>query len=170
MLRGSAADASVRPAVPADLPAMGAVQARAWRAAYRDLLPEDVLGALDPVVLAEAWRPAVVSPPSPAHRVLVACSGPTVVGFTAVQPDGELVALLVDPAQQRRGHGSRLLAAAVDLLREVGGTVVVAWSPVEDAPRIAFLSSAGLEPDGARRALALPGGGTLTELRLTAGL
>lgn len=170
MLGAPGADASVRPAVAADVPAIGAVQARAWRTAYARVLPAAVLDAFDPHALADAWRPAVTAPPSPRHRVLVACAGPTVVGFSAVQPDGELVALLVDPAQQRRGHGSRLLAAVVDLLREHGVPTVAAWSPLDDSPRLAFLSSAGLEPDGARRTLELPGGGRLTEVRLAAAL
>ena len=170
MLAGSPADASVRAATAGDGPAGGALPARAWRAAYARLLPADVLQALHPGALSEAWRPAVTAPPSPTHRVLVACAGPTVVGFAAAQPDGEVVALLVDPVQQRRGHGSRLLNAVVDLLREDGVDRVAAWAPVDDSPRIAFLTSAGLEPDGTRRTLALPGGGGLIELRLTAGL
>lgn len=170
VLGGSSADASVRPATAADVPTIGAVQARAWRAAYARMLPAEVLEALDPEALAAAWRPAVTGPPSPRHRVLVACAGTTVVGFAAVQPDGELVALLVDPAQQRRGHGSRLLNAIVDLLREDAVERVAAWAPAEDLPRVRFLTSAGLQPDGASRTLALPGGGRLTELRLTAVL
>jgi len=167
---GTAADASVRPATAGDVPAIGAVQARAWKAAYADLLPPQVLQALDPRELAEAWRAAVTAPPSPRHRVMVAAAGPTVVGFAAVEPDGEVVALLVDPLHQRRGHGSRLLNAVVDLLREDGADRVAAWAPEQDRARIDFLTSAGLGPDGGRRTLELPGGGTLTETHLVAGL
>jgi GNAT superfamily N-acetyltransferase len=170
VLGAAAADASVRPAVPADVPAIGAVQARAWRSAYARLLPPDVLEALAPEALAEAWRSAVASPPSPGHRVLVGCAGPTVVAFAASDPDGEVVALLVDPLHQRRGHGSRLLNAVADLHREAGGTRLTAWSPVDDAARLAFLTSAGFGPDGARRRLELPGGGALDETRLSAAL
>jgi GNAT superfamily N-acetyltransferase len=170
VLGPSTADASVREARPADVPAIGSVQARAWRAAYARLLPADVLAALDPEVLAEGWRTAVTAPPSPRHRVMVACAGPTVVGFAACGPDGELVALLVDPTHQRRGHGSRLLNAVADLLREDGTDRLAAWTPVDDAPRAAFLTSAGLGPDGARRTLELPGGGTVDEVRLSAAL
>lgn len=164
------ADASVRPAIPADVPAIGAVQARAWRAAYRDVLPAAVVDALDPGALADAWRPAVATPPSPRHRVLVACAGPTVVGFAASDDTGELVALLVDPVHQRQGHGSRLLNAVVDLLREDGVDRLGAWAPVGDRPRLDFLVSAGLGPDGVRRVLELPGGGTLEEAHLVASL
>jgi ribosomal protein S18 acetylase RimI-like enzyme len=170
VLGPGAADASVRAAGAADVPAIGSVQSRAWRAAYSRLLPAEVLDALAADSLAEAWRPAVTAPPSPGYRVLVACAGPTVVGFAACQPDGELVALVVDPAHQRSGHGSRLLNAVVDLLREDGAASVSTWSPVDDAPRLAFLASAGLAPDGTRRTFELPGGGVLPELRLVAAL
>ncbi|UER53975.1 GNAT family N-acetyltransferase [Kineosporiaceae bacterium SCSIO 59966] len=170
VLTGPGADASVRAATAGDVPAIGAVHSRAWRTAYSGLLPAEVLEALAPEALAEAWRPAVSAPPSPGHRVLVAAAGPTVVGFAAAEPDGEVVALLVDPAHQRRGHGSRLLNAVADLLREAGGERIGTWTPEQDAPRLAFLRTSGLEPDGRRRTLELPGGATLEEVHLHAGL
>jgi GNAT superfamily N-acetyltransferase len=171
VLGPTSADSSVRPAGAADLQAIGAVHARAWRSAYSSLLPAEVLDALDPAALAEAWRPAVTAPPSPGHRVLVACSGPTVVAFAAVEPDGELVTLLVDPVHQRRGHGSRLLNAVADLLREDGVAGLAAWSPAADGPRLAFLASAGFGPDGSQRELGLPDRtSTVREVRLVAGL
>lgn len=165
------ADASVRTASAGDIEAIGAVHARAWRAAYVDLLPAGVLAALDPAALSRSWATAVTDPPTARHRVVVACAGPTVVGFAAVDPEGELVALLVDPAHQRRGHGSRLLSAVVDHLRQVGADVLVAWCPLADTVRRTFLTSAGLGPDGAFRELEVPGAHAgLREVRLVAGL
>jgi GNAT superfamily N-acetyltransferase len=170
---------SVRPAIAADAPAIGAVQARAWRQSYLDLLPGAVLAELTADRFADAWRTAISDPPSPRHRVLVACSGEFVVGFAAVAPradrdaaegDGELVELLVDPAHQGVGHGSRLLAAATDTLRETGALTVAAWTPVADQPRLTFLGAAGLQPDGARRTLAAPDGTQAAQLRLVAAL
>jgi GNAT superfamily N-acetyltransferase len=169
----------VRPAIPADAVAIGAVQARAWRQAYRDLLPAPALQRLSLDELAAAWRSAIAAPPSPRHRVLVACTADLVVGFAAVAPgrdrdageqDGELVELLVDPTHQGAGHGSRLLAAAADVLRETGAATVSVWTPVADGPRQAFLVSAGLAPDGARRTLAAPDGTFAEQLRLVASL
>lgn len=171
LLAPGAADASVRTAAAGDVDAIGAVHARSWRSTYAEVLPADVLAALDPSALGRAWGPAVTEPPSSAHRVLVACSGPTVVGFAAVDGDGDLVALLVDPAHQRRGHGSRLLSAVVDHLRGAGSHLLVAWCPLPDSARRAFLVSAGLAPDGAWRELEVPGApGGLREVRLLARL
>ena len=61
--------------------------------------------------------------------------------------------LLVEPRWGRRGHGSRLLSATVDLWREAGFDRAVAWAYEQDAAMAKFLASAGWEPDGAGRAL-----------------
>jgi GNAT superfamily N-acetyltransferase len=167
---------SVREARAGDVPAVAAVHARAWRAAYADLLDAATLAALTPEALEAGWRAAITAPPSPRHAVLVALSDDLVIGFAAVAPsedadagagDGELVALAVDPAHQRAGHGSRLLSAATDRLRDDGFTAVATWTPDADAPRRAFLASAGLAEDGATRAYA---GQDLTEVRYAAAL
>jgi GNAT superfamily N-acetyltransferase len=179
VLTPGAADASVRPAQAADADAMGAVQARSWRQAYADVAPREVLDRLDGAALAPHWRTAVTEPPTHRHTVLVACSGSAVVGFAAAAPspdrdavpeDAELVALEVDPAHQRAGHASRLLAASVDTLRERGFTALRVWCPAPDEARHSFLMSAGLRPDGARRDLRAEGGATTTEVRLSAAL
>jgi GNAT superfamily N-acetyltransferase len=179
VMAGSPAQASVRPAVPADATAIGSVQVRAWRQAYRGLLPDKALDQLSAERSADAWRSAIIAPPSPRHRVLVACASDLVVGFAAVAPrrdrdaaehDGELVELLVDPAHQGAGHGSRLLAAATDVLRESGVTTIAAWAPTADEPRRAFLASAGLQADGARRTLAAADGTQAEQVRLIASL
>lgn len=193
VLSPSVADASVRPATVGDLAAIGGINARSWTTAYRSLFPAQVLQQLTPAALTEAWRPHLAAAGRPMHHLLVACTGPTVVGFAAfgpatdqrdVAPDAaELTTLLVDTVHQRHGHGSRLLAAGVDLLRADGASQLVCWVTDADAPRLAFLRSAGFEPDGAWRRLVLDGpdddtdenpdgaGGTgVREVRLVAGL
>lgn len=171
--------AVVRPATAADVPAIAAVQARSWRQAYPTLLPGAVLERLTDQALVPAWEAAVTHPPSPRHLVVVACAEAIVVGFAAVAPsgdrdagpaDGELVELAVHPLHQHAGHGSRLLAAATDTLREHGAATVRAWVPEPDTARLAFLASAGLAPDGAARTLAAPGGRQVRQLRVTARL
>ena len=120
------------------------------------------------------WTEAVQNPPSPRHRVLVAVEQAEqsyLVGFVASGPaDAEALApeepaeslggataaitdLLVEPRWGRRGHGSRLLAAAVDLWREDGFDTALAWAFEADAATRKFLTGTGWEPDGAARAL-----------------
>ena len=172
-------DAGVRAARPSDASALGRVQARAWAATYRDLLP----AVPDESQLADAWTQAVTSPPSPRHRVLVATAGERVVGFAAVAPsrdadaadpgtDAELLVLLVDPDALGRGHGSRLLNASADVLADSGARRLRTWVPEPDADRQRFLAGAGFAPDGATRVLDATGDGTSTlrEVRMSAVL
>jgi len=159
------ADVSVRPAVPGDEHAMARVQLAAWRQAHADVLGPGVLDALDAEAVTAQWRQAIVAPPGPGYRVLVACDGPEIVGVASVAPvpppedrpleppGGVLLALEVSPGAQRSGHGSRLLAAAVDLLREDGADQLHTWVLDGDEARSRFLAGAGLGPDEASREL-----------------
>lgn len=171
----------VRTAVPDDAPSVGRVQAASWREAYAGLLPAEVLAILlEPGELAQAWRRSLERPPSPRHRLFVACSGADVVGFAAVgpccDPDadervGELLVIGVQPSARRAGHGSRLLQAVADLARVDGAHTLAAWVPRDHEPTRAFLQGAGLVPDSAWRDRGVDGAGrTLREVRLVASL
>lgn len=165
------ADRSVRVAWADDAAAIGAVQARAWRESYAPVLPASLLEQIDEAAFAETWSAAIARPPTAQHRVLVALERNTVVGFAATAPsedpdaqptDGEIVALHVDPEWLGAGHGSRLLAAAIDTLRADGFTRARIWQVVGDDALRAFLEPAGWAPDGAHRSLDLTGDGTVT--------
>ncbi len=152
------ADVSVRPATPEDEAPIARVQLRAWRAHHADVLGDAVLERLDVLAVREQWTRAITAPPSRDHHVLVACTGARVVGFAASVPvpDGaEIVALEVDPDHERSGHGSRLLAACVDLARDSGAEHVQTWVLDGDTAREQFLTGAGLGADGGRRELGL---------------
>jgi len=162
----------VRPARPSDAPEIARIQVSTWRTAYRTLLPRTILDGLDEGWMADQWRDAIMAPPTGRHRVLIGIEQADqdyVVGFAASGPADEdalapgeepldtsvaaVTDLLVEPRFGRRGHGSRLLAASVDLWREDGFGTAVAWAYEKDAATRAFLTSAGWEPDGAGRAL-----------------
>ena len=152
-LFSEAADVSVRPAVPGDEVAVTAIQIESWRSAHGDVLGAAVIDALDVPRMQEQWAGAVSSPPGPGFAVLVALAADRIVGFAAVSP-GQLVALEVQPSHQRSGHGSRLLSAAVDRLRQDGSEEIVAWILDGDSAREQFLGGAGLGPDHRARTLA----------------
>jgi GNAT superfamily N-acetyltransferase len=164
----------VRPARPEDAGEIARIQLSTWRTAYRRLLPRHVLAQLDEDWMAQQWREAVLSPPSDRHRLLVAVEQADqsyLVGFLAAGPPDEaalapeedpsalgddvaaITDLLVEPRWGRRGHGSRLLSAAVDFWRQDGFDTAVAWAYEQDKATINFLTSAGWRPDGAARAL-----------------
>jgi GNAT superfamily N-acetyltransferase len=165
------ADVSVRVAWADDAPAMAAVQVAAWRHEYADVLPPDVLAALDADDLAAAWHHALTRPEDARNRVLVALERTAVRGFTVTGPspdpdsdpvaDGEVGDLLVHPEHGRRGHGSRLLHAAVDTLRADRFIRATFWVRTIDDARRAFLLDSGWAPDGATRELDLRGDGAV---------
>lgn len=150
----------VRLARTSDVDDVAAINARAWRARYAEQVPADVLEALDPADLAMVWARSILNPPLPQQRLLVAVDDDTVVGYAALGPSQdpdaeartvEISALEVDPDHERVGHGSRLLAAAVDHARADGATTVSTWCALVDEPRRAFWQAAGFGPDTAYR-------------------
>ncbi|WP_061299978.1 GNAT family N-acetyltransferase [Herbidospora cretacea] len=185
----------VRPARLEDVDAVTSTQIRAWKHGYRDFLPPGPLQQMTGPAAEKMWRrqwdEAILSPPSPRHRVLVAVErvvpdteewralGPggvlaalptanerasdRVVGLAshgpAEDPDlhpgftAELLTLLVDPNHIRRGHGSRLLNATVDHLRDDNYSSVVTWVFAENYAMLGFLESAGWGEDMAERVL-----------------
>lgn len=171
------ADVSVRPARVDDAADIARVQVTTWRSAYAELLPPTVLEAATVERATAEWTAAVAAPPSAGHRVLVALEQRQLVGFVAFGPPdaddepagpaertGQIHVLLVEPRWGRRGHGSRLLAATVDLLRDAGVTRAVAWVVEGDPASARFYASAGWERDGYLRTLS-DGGRVLREAR-----
>jgi GNAT superfamily N-acetyltransferase len=89
----------------------------------------------------------------------------------ATEKSGEVLALGVHPDARRSGHGSRLLNAAVDTLRGKGFDSLSVWLLAGDEHTRAFLTTAGLSPDGAYRDRVIdPDGALAREVRLTADL
>ena len=178
----TSADVSARVAWSDDAPAIAAVQVRAWRTTYAELLPADVLAALDPEQIAAGWAQALARPADARHRVLVALERNLVTGFVVTGPGtdpdcdpvatGELSDLTVDPHKRGAGHGSRLLQAAADTLVADRFTRAVSWLPAADDELRGFLTAAGWGPDGAHRTLDLLGDGTTTvkQVRLHSAL
>lgn len=179
------ADVHVRPARPEDAEEIARIQLSVWRTAYATVVPSTVLeGVADEFAVAR-WRAAITAPPSRRHRVLVAQEQQWTVGFAAFGPadDDDLAGeteaepdatvaigtLLVEPRWGRRGHGSRLLAAAIDLARETGSTTAVCWALEADQASQGFFRSAGWEPDGTGRAMDM-NGVAVHEIRLHASL
>jgi GNAT superfamily N-acetyltransferase len=187
------ADVAVRTAVQDDAAEIARIQLETWRIAYASQLPEGALDGVETDAAAARWSEAVAQPPTPAHRVLVAYEragdGPaTTVGFAATTPadpsDVEvpngpdlhdpastvaIPALVVEPRWGRRGHGSRLLAAVVDLARADGAEYAVTWVLSGDTASQSFYASAGWQPDGTVRELSA-NGDLVREVRLHASL
>ncbi len=161
------ADVSVRVAWADDAEAIAAVQLRAWPSLYGDLVPAESIpsGPEAEAAAAAAWRASFEKPGDARNRVLVALERNRVCGFAITCPstdpdadpvaDAELRELTIDPGEQRKGHGSRLLQAAADTMAADRFGRAVTWVPVGDDALRAFLTEAGWAADGAHRELEL---------------
>ena len=165
------ADVSCRVAWADDAPAIARLQLRTRQHDLGDLLPAERLEA-DPSVAEDAWRRVLGRPPDARIRVLVALERNRVVGFAITSPasdpdadpvvDAELMELTVDPDERGRGHGSRLLQAAVDTMAADRFSRAVCWTVTSDDAVRRFLTEAGWASDGAHRELDLDGTGAVT--------
>jgi len=152
-----ASNVIVRPAAPADAPAMAALHVRAWRAAYTGVIPDAFLAALKVEDREAMWRRSVTAPElAPGERIiLVGERSGMILGFATAghaRGDeelglGELYALNVDPPAWGGGAGRALLAAATAWL-DARFPASILWV-IDRNPRArAIYERAGWSADG----------------------
>ncbi len=171
------ADVNVRRARPDEAGDVARIQRTSWARAGTSVVPAAVLDRLVADEVVAQWAQTIEAPPTPGHHVLVAREQDTIVGMVAFGPaesgdvaiesgvdgelagepengpTGEIATLLVEPRWGRRGHGSRLLAATVDMARQDGLVNLVTWVPENDLAARTFFGSAGWEEAGWIRTL-----------------
>lgn len=165
-------DVTVRLAGPGDAEGIAGVHVRSWRAAYRGIVPDDVLDELSIPRRAATWRERL-SQPAEEERTLVAESGGAVVGFAAAGPSrdpfakpdtAELYAIYVDPKGWGGGVGATLLDHATDELRRRGFNRMTLWVLAADQGARRFYESRGWRADGSTKPY-LAGSAELEEVR-----
>lgn len=155
---------TVRLALPVEAVDIARIQRRVW--SESELLGEAArsVGADEATRM---WHDAIVKPALAHLRVLVAIGEAGVVGFAVTGPSGDpdheervgqIAEFVVDPRHRGAGHGSRLMNAAVDTLRQDGYLVATMWLPTTNDPMRSFLQSSGWAPDGAHQEVGLEEG------------
>lgn len=171
----SGEEIAIRRATPADAEGIVDVHIRAWQWAYRGLIPDDYLDALDGtrdrrLAFRMEWLSDTASP----IGTWIAVSGGRVLGFADVQrsrdedatPEtGELSAIYLDRGVAGRGVGRALQAAAMEDLRSRGFTQATLWVLDTNERARRFYARTGWTPDGAEKTELRPGGVTLREVR-----
>jgi len=141
----------IRRAEPADLPRLRAIQQRVLAEPWPELLAAAIEGTL-PVYVVDVEGP---------------------VGYAIVVTDGESVAyvpeLAVDPARQREGHGTRLLAGLRERLTRDGYDQLRVTVLADDDGARAFYADRGFEVLDRIEGHYEAGDGLLLALSLEAG-
>ena len=146
----------IREATVEDLPAMLAMKVRAWRWAYRGLLPEDHLAALSAEDQEEGWRDWFETRTVGEEAWLAEDDG-AVIGFVsfgrsrdADTDDGtaEVGAIYVEPPRVGTGLGRTLFSLARERLRAAGFRRATLWVLAANDLARDFYEKAGWAWDG----------------------
>lgn len=149
----------VRPATPNHAPGIARVHVAAWQAAYRGIVADAVLDALDKDERTLTWVARLTDPKNDI-QTLVAEEDGSVAGFVSVlgvsrdedvaPGTAEIPALYVDPPRWRTGVGRALMEVALAALVAAGAHEVTVWVLEGNERALAFYAAAGFRPDGVR--------------------
>ena len=161
---------NVRAATPDDAPSIAAIHVGAWRVAYRNLVPDEVLDGLSIPQREASWRARI---DEGAATILVAEDAGEVVGWLSLgatrDEDGgdttELYALYVDPERWRAGIGRSLWDAAAARLRERSAREVTLWVLRDNLRARGFYESVGFVLDADAEKTLEVGGDRIPEVR-----
>jgi ribosomal protein S18 acetylase RimI-like enzyme len=124
------------------------VHVETWRSAYRGLLPDDYLAALDEAGYEQRWSRTLADGTG---RVFVAEDRGRVVGFASGGAEragedgfaGELYAIYVLLEAQGHGHGRALVRAVAQALREMKLSDMIVWVLRDNHPARHFYERLG---------------------------
>ncbi len=148
----------IHPARRGEEQAIAKVHIASWRESYRGLISDRTLSRMSVNSRARIWRRQILIP-RPGGAVLVATNeAGDIVGFGSGGPqreddriwDGEVYALYILRAAQRRGLGRRILLALARTMMQAGCRSADVWALTDNAPATAFYRAMGAEPDATR--------------------
>ncbi len=163
----------IRYAEAGNAKALGKIQSLSWRAAYKGIVPDDVLEAYTPEVRAEAFEGFLASGES---RSAIALLDGEAAGWTCfarcrdddLEGYGEIWGIYLKPKYWRRGIGTALLLWTLDELKNMGYSSASLWVLEDNADAQAFYERHGFKPDGSTKELEI--GRKLTVVRYVRGI
>ncbi|SED97273.1 GNAT family N-acetyltransferase [Ruania alba] len=163
----------VRAAVRGDARAISELRIAGWHAAYRGLVPEEMLDSLDADREAERRTATWDTRAKDAELVAVDDDG-AVIGWAVAGPArdpewsgaGELYGLYADPDHWSTGVGHALMVAIEDALREVGYARAYLLVLVGNDRAAGFYERHGWVEDGAEVRDERPGGALIERRRV----
>jgi ribosomal protein S18 acetylase RimI-like enzyme len=142
-------------ALARDAPDLASMHVESWRESYPGLVPAAMLSSLSVPARTAAWS-RMLAEPARATAVFVAELGGRIIGFGSCGAqrteglkargyDGEISAIYVLKAFQRRALGTRLLCAMGSSLTASGFGAMSLWVLRENAPARRFYERYGGE-------------------------
>ena len=154
----------VRSAALADADGIAEVHVRSWQAAYRGLMPQEVLDGLSVEQRADGWR-SILGDPERSSRTLVAEREGRIVGWAgfgdAREEDapgtGELWGIYALPDAWSSGVGHALITAVERELADAGHATAYLWVLDGNDRASAFYERHGWAADGGTKVENRPG-------------
>ena len=140
----------IRPTRLDDAAGIARVRAESWRAAYRGIVPDDFLDAIDVDDWSRRQRRNMENEP-PGLISLVAEEAGLIVGWAAFGKNrqsesryaGELYTVYVLPSHWRRGIGTLLMEASAQSLIASGMNSMILWVLAGNRPARSFYETLG---------------------------
>jgi GNAT superfamily N-acetyltransferase len=163
----------LREATSEDVPVICEINVRGWRAAFRELFPDEFLDTMDPGDRRSAFAELVADRSD--HRSAVVVDHGDVVGFVILGPPQaeeldpararELWGLYIEPDRIGTGIGRILMDYALDYLRAGGWDYAILWTLRDIDRTCRFYEAAGWRRDGEERIWEIPEGNPVTLVR-----
>jgi ribosomal protein S18 acetylase RimI-like enzyme len=153
---------TIRPASPADAADLATMHVASWRETYPGLLPDSMLASLSVDKRLAMWKQVIGDSPTPGStRVYIAEIDGKIAGFGSCASqrtqtlketgyDGEISAIYVLKAFQRRALGRRLMDAMASDLSGRRFSAVSLWVLRDNTPARGFYERYGAQVVGER--------------------
>ncbi len=143
---------TIRPATPADAPAIAQVRVDAWRSTYRGMIPDAYLAAMKVEESTALWDKVLTAAPNSTNTFVSEVDG-QVTGFASghMLPEprhgmnAELAAVYLVRDAQRAGVGRRLVAAVAAAQQAHGATGLIVWVIAGNKAARAFYEALGAD-------------------------
>ena len=144
----------IRQARPADVAAIAAINVASWQAAYRNVLPAEMLNNMSLADVKKRWLNRLTTAD---EQVFVCEQTDNIVGYVvcgasrdedALPHTGEIYGLYLLPDQWGQGHGRHLMTAALDALRNKGFREATLWVLRQNYRAQAFYQAVGFTAEG----------------------
>ncbi len=141
----------VRPAEPADAPAIAEVHVVSWRETYAGIMPDRVLARQSVPARTRMWQGILQRPRAGDANFVAEAEDEEIAGFAScglqrtagLDFAGEFYAIYVREAHQRSGIGRTLMVAMSSHLRRIGLSSASLWVIRENLKAIRFYERFG---------------------------